>query len=78
MDWRRLRPADDIESDRLVGVATKASNLKISVAGIQRVTERRGRLRWPLIAEHSHVPGFAGELVSSLARLLGALGRCPN
>jgi AcrR family transcriptional regulator len=45
---------------------------------IQRVSQRRRRLRRPLIAEHPLVPGFAGELIGNLARFLGSLRRMPD
>jgi len=77
VDWRRLGPAHDVQRDRLMRVATEAPDLKIPVAGVQRVTERRRGLRGSLVAQHALVPGLAGELVGFLPRLTGALGRGP-
>src|SRR3981081_237081 len=50
VDRHRLRPAHDVQRDRLVSVITEAPDLKIPVAGVQRVTERRRGLRGPLVA----------------------------
>ena len=69
VDRRYLRPPDDVERHRLVRVAAEAANLKISVPRIECVTEGRRRLRRTLVAEHTHVPGLARELVGFLARL---------
>src|SRR5215208_76424 len=59
MDRRHLRPPDDVERDGLVGVAAEALHFEVMVAGVQRVTEDRGRLGRTLVAEHPHVPGLA-------------------
>lgn len=40
MDQRRLRPADDIQSDGLMGIAAEAPNFEIAVARVQRVAQR--------------------------------------
>ncbi len=77
VDRHRLRPAHDVQRDRLVSVITEAPDLKIPVAGVQRVTERRRGLRGPLVAQHALVPGLAGKLVGFPTRLPGALGRGP-
>lgn len=78
MDRRCLRSANDIERNRLVGVAPETTNLKIAVAGVQRVAQHGGRLRRPLAAEHPHVPSFARQTIGLIARFLGALGGSPN
>jgi hypothetical protein len=45
IDRCRLRPADHIERNGLVGVAAEALHLEIEVPGVQRVTQCRRRLR---------------------------------
>ena len=74
MDRRRLRTTHDVEGDGLVGVATEASDLKVSVTGVQGIADCRGRLGRSLVAEHPVVPGIAGEPIGHLARRLGAFG----
>src|SRR5665213_1825728 len=54
-----LRPAHDVQRDGLVRVAAKAFNLKVNVARIERVAQRRRGLRGALKAEHALVPGSA-------------------
>jgi len=61
-----------------MGVATEATDFEIAIPGVQRVTERRRRLRRPLVAEHAHVPGLTGKPVSPFAGLLGSLRRRPD
>src|SRR6476660_1032864 len=75
---RCLRSPHDVERDGLVRVAAKTTDFKIAVPGIERVTQRRRRLRWSLVAEHAHVPRFAGELVGFLPRQLCFLGGKPD
>jgi hypothetical protein len=75
VDRRRLRPAHNVEGDRLMRVAAETANFEVAVSGVERVAEGRGRLRRPLVAEHSLVPGLAGEPIGLLARLTGALRR---
>lgn len=41
MDRRRLWSPHDVERNRLTCVATKATNLKIAVTGIECIAERR-------------------------------------
>jgi hypothetical protein len=48
MDRGRLRPANDVECHRLVGLAAKAFNLEIGITTVEGVTEGRGGLRRPL------------------------------
>lgn len=74
VDWCCLRAADDVERDGLVGVATKAANLKVSKTAVQGVADCRRRLRRPLVAEHPVIPGLTGEPVGLFACRLGALG----
>lgn len=38
---RRLRPADNIEGNRLMGTAPEAFDFEIAIAGVQRVPKRR-------------------------------------
>ncbi len=78
MDRRHLRPSHDIEGYRLVGIAAEASNLKISVSGIECVAQRGGRLGWSLISEHALVPRLAREPIGFLARFLRTLRRMPD
>jgi len=60
----RLGAPDDVERDRLVGIAANATNLEINVPCIERVADRRRQLRWPLQPEHAFVPCLAGEPIS--------------
>ena len=48
MDRRRLRPANDIERNGLMGIATKATYFKIEIARVDRVAQRRRRRAGPL------------------------------
>jgi hypothetical protein len=75
MHRRRLRSPDDRQRNRVVGIATEAAHLEIGKAGVQGVTERRRRLRRPLVAEHAHVLGNARQLIGLLSRLCSAFGR---
>jgi hypothetical protein len=45
VDRRFLGAAHDVERDGLVRIATKAANLKVAAPGIERIAERRRRLR---------------------------------
>lgn len=74
MDRRRLWPADDIEGDRLAGIAAEAADLKIAVTGIKGLAEGRGRLRRRLECEHARVPGLASQAIGLLAGFGGAQG----
>lgn len=75
MDRRVLRPADDVERDRLMRVAAEAPNLKVTITGIQCVADGRRRLGRSLIAKHAIVPRLTREPVSFFPRMLGTLGR---
>jgi len=75
VDWCGFRPADDIECDRLVGIAAKAADLKVAIASVQGVANCRGRLRRSLVAEHPEVPGLASQHIGSPASLPRAFGR---
>lgn len=75
MDRRVLRPADDVERDRLMRVAAEATDLKVTITGIQCVADGRRRLRRSLIAKHAIVPRLTREPVSFFPRMLGTLGR---
>src|SRR6185436_2979393 len=78
MDRRRLRPPDDVQRDGLMSVAAETFDFEIMKARIQRVTESRGWLRRPLVAQHPHVPSLAGELVGFLASFRSALRFRPD
>jgi hypothetical protein len=73
VDRRRLRPADDIEGNRLMGVAAEALDLEIAIASIQRITKSWRGLGRLLEGEHAHVPSLARELVRVAARMDGLL-----
>src|SRR5260370_33595031 len=77
VDRRRLWPAHDVERDRVIRVAAQAPDLKIAVAGVQRVTERGRWLGRPLVVEHAVIPGFARQTIRFLLRLPGELPRGP-
>jgi hypothetical protein len=66
VDRRRFRSAHDVERDRLMRVAAKALHFEIEVTGVERIAERRGRLRGSLEAKHAFIPRFAGEPIASL------------
>jgi hypothetical protein len=59
VDWRRLRPAHDVESDRLMRVAAETANFQKLISGIERVAERRRRLRRSAQSQHALVPRVA-------------------
>ena len=67
MDRRCLRSPHDVEGNGLVGVAAKAFHFEIAKPGVDRVTQRGGRLRRTLKAEHALVPRLDGEPVGFLA-----------
>ena len=69
MDWRRLRSPDDVQRHRLMRVAAQAFHFEVAVPGVNRIAQRRRRLRRPLEAEHPLIPGLAGQTVGGLARL---------
>jgi hypothetical protein len=58
-----------------MGIAAETAHFKIEVTGIERVTERRRRLRRSLEGQHALGPSVAGELIGLPARLSRALGR---
>jgi hypothetical protein len=58
-----------------VGVAAKATDLKVPVPGVQGIADGRRRLGRSLVAEHPVIPGLNREPVGHLARFLGALRR---
>jgi hypothetical protein len=78
VDGRRLRPADDVQSDRLMGVAAKAADLKIEISGLQSVAEGRRGLSRSFESEHALIPGDTRQTVSVLPSLGRALRRMPN
>ena len=78
VDRRPLRPPDDIQCDSLVGLAAEALHLEVSVAGVERVAERRGRLGRPLEGEHAGVPRLAGQYVGIPSNIGSTLGQMPD
>src|SRR5262249_53882999 len=56
VDWRRLRPPDDVECDRLTRIATEAADFEIAIARFQSVADSRRWLRGTLVAQHALVP----------------------
>jgi hypothetical protein len=78
MDRRRLRSPHDVEGNRLVRVAAKATDFEIEITGIECVAQRGRRLCRTLKAEHPLVPRIAGEPVGLLARFRRPLCRRPN
>ena len=78
VDGRRLRPADDVERDRLMGLAAEAANFQKAIAGIEGIAEPGRRLRRAAQSLHALVPGVAGELVSFLPGSRSALSRCAD
>jgi hypothetical protein len=59
----------------LMRVAAKAFHFEIAKPGVDRVSQRGGRLRRTLKAEHALVPRLDGQPVSGLAGFRSAL-RC--
>jgi hypothetical protein len=41
MDRRRLRAPNDVQGDRLVGIAAEAPDFKIKAARVERITQGR-------------------------------------
>jgi hypothetical protein len=78
VDRSRPRPTDDIQRNGLVRIATKASNLKVEISGIECVSQRWRWLRRPLEADHALVPGHTGQPVGFLPRLFRAFSGCPD
>jgi len=75
---RGFRLAHDRQVDRRMQIAAGAAHLEIPEAGIQRVSEHRGRPSGPLKTQHPVRPGFAGQDVSLTPGLAGTLRRCPD
>jgi hypothetical protein len=48
VDRRGLRPADDVERDGLMDLAAEAPDLEKTIAGVERITERRNGCAGPL------------------------------
>ncbi len=78
VNWRRLRPADDRERYRLMGVAAKAAHFQIGIAPIEGVTESRRGLGGAPVAEHPHVPCFAGQTIGFPPGFGSTLSRLPD
>ncbi len=64
--------------DGLVRVAAKAFHFEIAEPGVDRVTQRRRRLRRSLKAEHALIPCLDREPIGLLARFRRPLCRRPN
>ena len=64
VDRRRLRSPHDVQGDGLVGVATGTADFEIIVPRIERIPQRRRRLR------RSLRPGQPVSLLAGLARSL--------
>jgi hypothetical protein len=75
---RPLWSPHDVEDDGLMRVAAKAPDFEIAVPGVERIAQRRRRLRRSLEAEHALVPSIDGEPVSLLACFLRPLCRRPD
>jgi hypothetical protein len=65
VDWRRLRPAHDVQRDRLVSVATDAPDLEITIAGVECVAQRGRGLCRPLVANMRWFPASQASLSAS-------------
>jgi hypothetical protein len=78
VDGRCLWPADDVEGHGLVCVTAVASDFRVAIAGVQGVTEGKGRLRWTFVSQHALIPSNAGQPISFLPRFRGALRRMPD
>jgi len=78
VDGRHLRPADDVQGHRLVGVAAKAADLKVEISRVQRVAEAGRGLSRSFETQHALVPGDTRQTVSFLPSLGRALRRMPN
>jgi hypothetical protein len=63
---------------RYPGRRSDAYCFEIEVTGVERITERGGRLRRSLKAEHAFIPGFAARRSATLRRLSGPLGSCSD
>src|SRR3984957_7606629 len=70
-----LRSPHDVPRDGLVGVAPKAFHFEIAKPGIERIAERRRRLRRTLEVEHALVPRLDGEPIGFPARFRRPLCR---
>jgi hypothetical protein len=81
MDRCCLRSPHDVEGNGLMGVAAKAFHFEMAKPGVDRIAQRRRRLRRTLKAEHALVPRLDGEPVGSLrastARSADALTEVP-
>lgn len=58
-----------------MGLAAKALHLEEAQPGVERVSDRRGGLCRPTVAEHPQRPRLAGENVSLAPGVLGFFGR---
>src|ERR1700761_7740667 len=78
IDRRRLWPADHIERNGLMRVATKAANFEIEIPSVQGITQCRRGLRWATEAEHALVPSLARKPIGLLKSFIGPLSRCTD
>jgi hypothetical protein len=78
VDWRCLGTPDDVQRNRLMGVAAKAFDFEIIVSGVECVTKRRGWLRRSLKAEHARIPCLASQTVGAPSGSGRVLGFCSD
>ena len=78
VDGRGLGPSHNVERNGLVRVAAETADFEIEVASIERIAERRRRLRGAAIPKHALVPRFAGKAVGFPAGSGGFLSRGPR
>jgi hypothetical protein len=64
-----LWPPHYTRRNGLARVATETPHFKVQVAGVQRVTQGRRRLRRSLVAEHAIIPRLTRQPVGLLAGL---------
>lgn len=69
IDRRWLRSAHSVQRHRLMRVAAGALHFEAEVSGVQCVAQRGRGFGRALEAEHTFVPGFAGQTIGVLARL---------
>lgn len=76
VDRRPLRPPDDIQRDRLVGLAAEALHLEVSAGGVERVAERRGRLGRPRKASMRAFHAWQANMSASRRASAACSARC--
>src|SRR6478736_6360225 len=78
MDRHCLWSPHDVEGNGLMRIAAKAADFEVDITGVQRVTQRRRRLRRTLKAEHALIPRLDGEPIGFLACFRRPLCRRPD